>query len=57
MACNHCKASVEKVLLAIDGVTSVTVDLVEGTATIEGTFDKNAAITAIEAIGFGIKER
>lgn len=57
MACNHCKANVEKVLLAIDGVTSVTVDLVEGTATIEGTFDKNAAITAVEAIGFGIKER
>ena len=57
MACNHCKASVEKALLAIDGVTSVTVDLVEGTATVEGTFDKNAAITAVEAIGFGIKER
>ncbi|MBQ7500838.1 MAG: heavy metal translocating P-type ATPase [Clostridia bacterium] len=38
MMCEHCKAHVEKALSAVDGVTSVTVDLAAGTA--EVTSDK-----------------
>ena len=56
MACNHCKASVEKALTAIEGVESVTVDLAEGKAAVEGSFDKEEAIKAVEAIGFNIAE-
>ena len=56
MACNHCKASVEKALAAIEGVEGVTVNLTDGKAVVEGTFDKENAIKAVEAIGFAITE-
>lgn len=56
MACNHCKASVEKAIAAVEGVSSVYVDLAKGTAVVEGTFDKEKAIKAVEEIGFAIKE-
>ena len=46
----------EKALTAIEGVESVTVDLAEGKAVVEGTFDKGSAIKAVEAIGFAISE-
>ena len=36
MACAHCKATVEKALGALDGVTSVAVNLSDGTAVVEG---------------------
>ena len=56
MACNHCKASVEKALATIEGVEGVTVNLADGKAVVEGTFDKENAIKAVEAIGFAITE-
>lgn len=37
MMCKHCQARVEKALKAVEGVTSVTVDLEGGKATVEGT--------------------
>ena len=40
MQCNHCKASVEKALSAVPGVTGVTVSLE----------DKNAVVTMSEAV-------
>lgn len=56
MACNHCKANVEKALRAIEGAESVTVSLVDGTALVEGNIDKAKAMEAVEALGFAIKE-
>lgn len=56
MACNHCKASVEKAIAAIEGVSSVDVNLADGKATVKGTFDKSKVIDAVTAIGFSIKE-
>lgn len=52
MACNHCKANVEKALGSVPGVDSVEVDLVAGEAVIKGTFNSREAIKAVEAIGF-----
>lgn len=54
MACNHCKANVEKALRAIKGVEDVEVNLVDGRATVKGSFDKAKAVEAVEAIGFSI---
>lgn len=34
MMCNHCKASVEKALSAVPGVTAVTVDLAGNSAAV-----------------------
>jgi copper chaperone CopZ len=58
MSCNHCKMSVEKALNAIDGITSVEVNLEEKNAVI--TFNKeieNDIIkNVIEEEGFIVKE-
>lgn len=52
MMCNHCRANVEKTLAALPGVTSVTVDLAAGTATVEGTAAPADVIAAVEALGY-----
>lgn len=52
MNCNHCKANVEKAIGSVAGVTSVTVDLPSETAVVEGTFDSNALINAVESAGY-----
>ncbi len=52
MSCNHCKASVEKGLSALPGVTSVQVDLAKGIAYVEGDCDPQAAIDKINELGF-----
>lgn len=52
MKCQHCQASVEKAVKGVEGVTSVTVDLAGGTASVEGAFDPQAVVAAIAAAGF-----
>ena len=52
MSCAHCKATVEKNVALIPGVTSVTVDLPSGTAFVEGDHDSNAVIERIKSLGF-----
>ncbi|MDE6157990.1 MAG: cation transporter, partial [Muribaculaceae bacterium] len=54
MACAHCKATVEKAVAAVDGVTSVTVSLQDGTAVAEGNADREAVTKAIELAGFTV---
>ena len=54
MMCNHCKASVEKVLSAVSGVSAVVVDLAAKSATV--TCEANVLdadlIAAVEKKGF-----
>ena len=52
MSCPHCKASVEKALGLLHGVTAVDVDLRSGIATVEGAHDEAKAIEAIQSLGF-----
>lgn len=52
MSCPHCKATVEKNLALVPGVTSVTVDLPAGIAYVEGEHDPVAVIEKIKSIGF-----
>ena len=52
MSCNHCKASVEKGLAALPGVTDVQVDLAKGLAYVEGDFDTQCIIDKINELGF-----
>ena len=57
MQCNHCRANVEKALSTVKGVTHVEADLASATATVEGEFDKEEAITAVEDLGFKVIRR
>lgn len=52
MACAHCKATVEKTIAALPGVESVTVDLKNGTATVEGNPEPDAVVEAVRLAGF-----
>ena len=54
MSCEHCKASVERELSAVEGVTKVTVDLAGGTATVEGDYAMDAVKNAVEDAGFEV---
>ena len=55
MSCSHCSGRVQKALQAVSGVTKAEVDLQSGTATVEGEFDVNAAVAAVENAGYECK--
>ncbi len=52
MTCSSCVATVEKAIRAVDGVTDVSVDLVEKSAHVSGG-DPEAAIAAVVDQGYG----
>jgi copper chaperone len=54
MRCQHCVASVSKVLQEIKGVSKVQVDLAKGEASFEGEVDLAAVKAAIARIGFEV---
>lgn len=55
MNCNHCRMNAEKAILSCAGVTSATVDLKSGAATVEGEFTDADIRAAIEAVGFSVE--
>ncbi|HBT96580.1 MAG TPA: mercury transporter [Desulfobulbaceae bacterium] len=54
MSCQHCVASVAKVLQEIDGVSEVEIDLSKGEASYAGEVDAAVVKEAISAIGFTV---
>lgn len=54
MRCNHCKANVEKAVLAVEGVESVLVSVENKTVTVTGNTSPNEITQAIESLGFKV---
>lgn len=54
MDCGHCAQRVEKALRTVDGITEVNVDLESRTAEVEGSFEKDAAVKAVEEAGYTV---
>lgn len=54
MNCPHCQATVAKAIAAVPGVEQVDVNLTTGRATVEGTHDSSAVITAVRSAGFDV---
>lgn len=52
MNCNHCKNNVEKAIMSVPGVESVTVDLSSGTATVSGTPDAEEIVKRVNENGY-----
>ena len=52
MSCNHCKQSVEKAILNVKGVKSVSVSLENGEALVEGEASREDICKAIADIGY-----
>lgn len=56
MRCNHCKANVEKAVLAVDGVESVLVSVENKTVMVTGNVEPPRVVEAINALGFTVTE-
>lgn len=56
MTCGHCKAAVEKALLAVSGVTAATVDLEKKEAVIIGSANQDDLKAAIDDAGYTVTE-
>lgn len=52
MTCNHCKANVERAILGVEGVETVEVDLLSGTATVTGIHDSAVLIQRVKSYGY-----
>lgn len=52
MACNHCKANVEKAISGVTGVEKVDVDLAKGIAYVTGRHEAASLVEAVRSIGF-----
>ena len=52
MMCGHCKAHVEKALMAVPGVEQAEADLDKKTATVTGSADRAALIAAVKEAGY-----
>lgn len=56
MMCEHCKAHVEEALKRVDGITSVRVDLQNGTAEVEGSAAKESMEEAVKNAGYEVTD-
>ena len=56
MSCNHCRATAEKAILSVAGVTAASVDLATKSAVVEGTAPTEAICKAVEEVGFTCSE-
>ncbi len=54
MTCDHCVRSVTEEVGAVDGVSSVDVDLKAGTAVVTGDADADAVRAAVVEAGFEV---
>ena len=54
MMCTHCKASVEKALMAVPGTETAVVDLMAKNVTVTGTADLEALKAAIVEAGYEV---
>lgn len=57
MTCNHCKATVEKNLANVSGVTSVVVDLEKSIAYVEGSPSDSDVQKKVDELGYEYKGR
>jgi len=59
MTCGHCEATVTKALGAVEGVTSVRVELSTGTVSVirEGAPDDEAIAAAVDDAGYELTGR
>ncbi|MFN6130918.1 MAG: heavy-metal-associated domain-containing protein [Planctomycetota bacterium] len=52
MTCGHCQRAVEQALARVAGVAEVKVDLQRGTASVSGSANSGALVTAVQEEGY-----
>ena len=56
MSCAACSARVEKAVMAVDGVTSCSVNLLTNSMSVEGSADSDSIISAVTMAGYGAEK-
>jgi copper chaperone CopZ len=54
MTCMHCKASVEKAIKGVSGVTGVQVDLAKNEAVVTGSAEMSDMVKAVDVAGYKV---
>ena len=54
MTCHHCAANVENAVNSVDGVTRVKVNLEENNVEVDGSYNRNDIVKAVEKIGYKV---
>lgn len=57
MKCNHCKANVEKAIMNLEGVSSVEINLIDGSVKVYGNVKEEDIIKTVKGIGFDITSK
>ncbi len=52
MSCDHCRSAVEEAIRTTAGVAKASVDLKAGQASVEGQFDPESVVVAVEEAGY-----
>lgn len=52
MTCEHCEQTVEDALRGVDGVTDVSIDREEESASVDGDADIDVLVTAVKGAGY-----
>ncbi|MFR9651639.1 MAG: permease [Rikenellaceae bacterium] len=56
MRCNHCKAGVERAIMALSNVESVSIELSSGVVEVQGDVSKVEVCRAVQQLGFDIEQ-
>jgi copper chaperone CopZ len=52
MTCEHCEQTVQEALEGVDGVTAVSVDREQESASVDGSADTETLVAAVEDAGY-----
>lgn len=55
MTCNHCKATIEKALQSVNGITNVTIDVDAKKVEVEGSADEEEIKRVIQNAGYTVE--
>jgi copper chaperone CopZ len=57
MTCQHCVNTIENALKPIQGIEKINISLYDKLVQIDGEYDENSVITAIQKAGYSIEKK
>ena len=57
MTCQHCVNTIESALKPIQGIEKINISLKEKLVQVDGEYDENSVITAIQKAGYSIEKK
>ena len=57
MTCQHCVNTIENALKSIQGIEKINISLNDKLVQVDGEYDENSVITAIQKAGYSIEKK